>query len=325
MKRYICLFFAVVCLGLVSCGEGETSSAVSAESVAERVEESVAASSSEESVVVEPNPVELLREQALDSLDSLTYTNKGKMGDIDGPAFAVYSKVGYYGASAVLDLQNAVLHRVLPDARFVNAYAFFGVDVYAGEWWQNCADVGFCRSGRTGRWHLFYNIYEPLHPDTPTWYESSVSLPEDVYDMTFVMEGDNYVRLTVTGREKGRTDTVLVEIKGAKSDGSNTAMLFNAALDYPPDTKVDRQGKPCEDFVEITLANTDLGLYFHSLHVKELTLYSKKAPDGQKWTPEATSSVGIWPDASEKRFDYAPTTVYTFDGSEFVIDLDMNR
>lgn len=325
MKRYACLCLALICLCLAACGEEEVSRSetTSAEEVSSAV--TSAESSAEDSSQPEIDPIEERRQQAAGILDSLTYTNPGRMGDLDGPAFAVYSKVGYNGASAVLDLQSAHLGRVLPDGRFVNAYAFFGVDVYAGEWWQNCVDVGFCRSGRTGRWHLFYNMYEPLNPDTPTWYESSVSLPDDVYDMQFILERDNYVRLTVKGRNRNRTDTVLVEVKGAKADGSNTAFLFNAALDYPPDTLVDREGKPCEDFGEITLAHSDKGLCFCSLRVSELTLYSKSSLQGTAWTREETDSVGIWPDASVKGFDYAPTTIYTFDGTEFIIDFDMNR
>ncbi len=324
MKRCLCLLLALLCLCLVACGEGESSVAESS-AVPSRAE-SASESMEEESIQPEiVDPHEEKRGEAWSILDSLTYKNPGRMGDLDGPAFAVYSKVGYNGASAVLHLQFADLERVLPDGRFVNAYAFFGVDVYAGEWWQNCVDVGFCRSGRTGKWHLFYNMYEPLNPDTPTWFESSVNLPDDEYVMEFAMEGDNYVRLTVTGKGKQRTDTVLVEVKGAKADGSNTAILFNAALDYPPDTLVDREGKPCDDFAEITLAHSDKGLRFSSLRVSELTLYSKNHPDGMEWTEDNTDSVGIWPDASVKGFDYAPTTVYTFDGTEYIIDFDMNR
>lgn len=325
MKRYLSLALAILCLCLVACGEEETSVGESS------VEVSSAAESEGSSMEVESLTPEITdlhaekRGEAWAVIDSLSYTNPGRMGDLDGPAFAVYSKVGYNGASAVLDLQYASLERVMPDGRFVNAYAFFGVDVYAGEWWQNCVDVGFCRSGRTGKWHLFYNMYEPLNPDTPTWYESSVNLPDDEYVMEFAMEGDNYVRLTVTGKGKQKTDTVLVEVKGAKADGSNTALLFNAALDYPPDTLVDREGSYCEDFAEITLAHTDKGLRFSSLWVSELTLYSKTHPNGVAWAEEHTHSVGIWPDASVKGFDYSPTTVYTFDGTEYLIDFDMNR
>lgn len=321
MKKILCLCLAALCACLAACGGEEVSQAESSSQTLESVEESSMESSEEVSVDV----IGALRDSAEGMIDSLTYTNNDRMGDLDGPAFAIYSHIGYNGASAAIDLKNAQLQRLLPDGRFINAYAFFGIDVYAGEWWQNCVDVGFCRSGKTGKWHLFYNMYEPLNESTPTWYESSKTLPDDIYDMTFTMEGDQYVRLTVTGRNRGRTDTVLVEVKGAKADGSNTAFLFNAALDYPPDTMVDREGKSCTDFVEITLANTDLGLYFRNLYVSDLKLYSAEKPEGEVWTSDLIQSTGIWPDQSVQGFDYAPTTVYTFDGSAFVIDLEMNR
>ncbi|MBE6579175.1 MAG: hypothetical protein E7651_05120 [Ruminococcaceae bacterium] len=321
MKKFLCVCLASLCLCLAACGGAEVSQAESSVFSVESVEESSMESSEEVSIDV----IGELRDSATGKLDSLTYTNNGRMGDLDGTAFAIYSPIGYNGASGTIDLKNAQLRRVLPDGRFINAYAFFGVDVYSGEWWQNCVDVGFCRSGQTGKWHLFYNMYEPLNEGTNTWYESSKTLPDDIYDMTFTMEGDQYVRLTVTGRNRGRTDTVLVEVKGAKADGSNTAFLFNAALDYPPDTMLDREGNPCSDFVEITLACTDLGLYFRNLYVSELKLYSEDKPEGETWTSELAQSTGIWPDQTNAGFDYAPTTIYTFDGSAYVIDFDMNR
>ena len=324
MKKLLCLFLAVLCVCLVSCG-GEEISQVESTPAESSVTESAEDSSMESGEELSIDVIQTLRDSAEGMIDSLTYKNNGKMGDLDGPAFAVYSNIGYNGASATLDLKNASLQRVLSDGRYVNAYAFFGIDVYSGSYWQNCVDVGFCRSGVTGKWHLFYNMFQPLNESTSTWYESRVSLPDDIYDMTFAMEGDQYVRLTVTGRNRGRTDTVLVEVKGAKANGSNTAFLFNAALDYPPDTKVDREGNYSEDFAEITLANSDKNLFFKDLYVSELKLYSESKPEGETWTPEMTNSTGIWPDKSVSVFDYAPTTVYTFDGSSYLIDLDMNR
>ena len=259
-------------------------------------------------------------------LSTLDYTNTGKMGDTDGPAFAVYSHLGYTGASAILDLANMEINTVLPNGKFVNGYAFLGVDIYnnTGSWWVNCVDAGLCWSGRDGGWHVFYNIYEPLNEKTPTWYESSVILPkDDIYIMSLNLTEDNYALLTIEGQNTGVKDEVRVEVKGALADGRNTAFLFNTALDYPPNTKIGRNGKRCEDFVEITLANTDQGLYLRSFLVEELTLY-----DGDKifpWTTDKSSAVSIWPDKSIAGFDYAPTVVETSDGTAYVIDLDMNR
>ncbi|MBQ8911827.1 MAG: hypothetical protein IJY89_04585, partial [Clostridia bacterium] len=145
MKKFLCVCLAALCLCLAACGGEEVSQAESSVSSVESVEESSMESSEEVSVDV----IGELRDSATGKLDSLTYTNNGRMGDLDGTAFAIYSPIGYNGASGTIDLKNAQLRRVLPDGRFINAYAFFGVDVYSGEWWQNCVDVGFCRSGQT--------------------------------------------------------------------------------------------------------------------------------------------------------------------------------
>ncbi len=257
-------------------------------------------------------------------IDSLNYTNIGRMGDTDGPAFAVYSTKGYKAASVVLDIPSVEMQNVLPDGRYLNGYAFLGIDVYDGDNWINCIDAGFCWSGRRGGWHLFHNIYETLSPSTRNWYESSKILPSnDTYEMVLEIIDDDYARLTVTGQNTGVSDDILIEVKGAKKDGSNTAMLFNCALDFPPDTKVDRNGAPCQDWTEITLANTDLGIYFKSLRAKELTLFrnDEKLP----WTNEKNSSVSIWPDKKVYGFDYAPTEITLYDGTEYLINFDMNR
>ena len=261
-------------------------------------------------------------------LSTLDYKNTGKMGDTDGPAFAVYSNLGYTGASATLDIAGMEINTVLPGGRFINGYAFFGIDVYnkTGSWWQNCVDVGLCWSGQNGGWHVFYNMYEPLNETTYTWYESNVILPkDDIYHMSLQLTEDNYALLTVEGQNSGMKDEVRVEVKGALADGRNTAFLFNTALDYPPNTKVDRNGKRSEDFAEITLANTDKGLYLRSFRVEDLTLY--QGDTASAWTNDKSksSAVSIWPDKSIAGFDYSPTVVETSGGTEYTIHLDMNR
>ena len=75
--------------------------------------------------------------------------------------------------------------------------------------------------------------------------------------------------------------------------------------------------------MEITLENTDKGLYLRSFHVEDLTLYKGDATF--PWTNDKSSAVSIWPDQSIAGFDYSPTVVETSDGTEYVIDLDMNR
>ena len=260
-------------------------------------------------------------------ISSADYVNFGRMADTDGPAFAVYSKTGYSGASASLDLGSMEVNTLMPNNKFINGYAFFGIDVYAGansSQWRNCVDVGLCWSGREGGWHVFYNIYERLNASTPTWYESNIILPsDDIYDLSLTIVEENYALFTIKGRTNGASDEVRVEIKGAAADGSNTALLFNAALDYPPNTKVNSEGKRSEDFVEITLTHTDKGLYMRNIIVEDLTLYQGET--AVKWTTDKNSSVGLWPDKTKKRFDYAPTSVELFDGTKYIINFDMNR
>lgn len=259
-------------------------------------------------------------------ISTLDYQNFGRMGDLDGPAFAVYSRTGYSGASATIDLASMEINTLLGERKFINGYAFLGLDVYAAtsSMWQNCVDVGLCWSGRDGGWHVFYNIYETLNEGTPTWYESHVILPkDDIYDMSLTIVAENYALFTVKGRTNGVTDEVRVEVKGAEADGRNTSCLFNAALDYPPNTKIGTDGKRSEDFVDITLANTDKGLYMRNILVEDLTLYQGET--AVEWTSDRNSAVSIWPDKTKKRFDYSPTSVEIFDGTKYIIHFDMNR
>lgn len=258
-------------------------------------------------------------------ITSADYVNFGKMGDVDGPAFAVYSKTGYSGASATIDLASMEVNTVM-GRKFINGYAFFGIDVFMGtsSMWLNCVDVGLCWAGTEGGWHVFYNMYEPLNETTPTWYESSIILPsDDIYDMSLTIVEENYALLTIKGQNNGAYDEVRVEVKHATADGSNTAFLFNAALDYPPNTKIGTDGKRSEDFVDITLANTDKGLYFRNIIVDDLTLYQGET--AVEWTNDKNAAVSIWPDKTNVRFDYSPTSVEIFDGTKYIIHFDMNR
>lgn len=257
-------------------------------------------------------------------ISSLDYTNTGKMGDVDGPAFAVYSNKGYSGASAVLDIEGMEIKTLMEDGRFLNAYSFLGIDVYAEEgYWMNCVDVGLCWSGASGGWHIFYNMYKPVNEGTRTWYESSKKLPKnDTYTISLQLVGEEKALLTVEAVNGKFKDSVEVEVFGAKADGSNTAFLFNVALDYPSDTKVDRDGNPSSDWKEITLANTDKGVYLKSFRAYDLKLYNGET--SSRWTNDKNSAVSIWPDKS-LGFDYAPTEVGVFDGTEYYINLDMNR
>ena len=260
-------------------------------------------------------------------ISTLDYTNFGRMGDVDGPAFAVYSKVGYNAASVVMDIKNMEINTVLPNGKFLNGYTFLGIDVYdalSASSWVNCIDAGLCWAGPTGGWHIFYSIYDTLDENTSKWYESSVILPkDDVYTMTLAITENNYALLTVEGQKTGVKDEVRIEVKGAYADGSTSSFYFNSALDYPPNTKIGQDGKFSKDFVDITLANSDKGIYMRSFHVKDLTLYQNET--ALDWTNDKSIAISIWPDQKEKEFDYSPTVVEIFDGTEYIINFDMNR
>lgn len=308
MKKLFVLLVALLCVLSATACDSENNESKDISEVSDISEE------------VSVNPME----KADKIISSLDYENTGKMGDVDGPAFAVYSDKGYSGASATLDIAGMEIKTLMDDGKFLNGYAFLGIDVYAEEgYWINCVDVGLCWSGASGGWHIFYNMYKPVNESTRTWYESGKKLPKnDTYVISLQLIEDEKALLTVEAVNGRFKDSVEVEVFGAKADGSNTAFLFNVALDYPSDTKVDRDGKPCSDWKEITLANTDKGVCLKSFRAYDLKLYNGETET--PWTNDKNSAVSIWPDKA-LGFDYAPTEVGVFDGTEYYINLDMNR
>ncbi len=312
MKRFIALLTMLLLAFSVSCGTADdTSDNVSNTSEVSETEDS---------------KEEITMENARQIIKTLDYENYGRMGDLDGPAFAVYSKVGYSACSVELDIANMEINGAMSDGKFVNGYAFLGIDVYddTGEW-VNCTDVGLCWAGADIGWHLFYNIFDTLNPSTSSWYESPKKLPKnDTYTLKLEIVEDNYALLTVDGEKTNFKDSVKVEIKGAKKDGRNTAMLFNVAMDFPPDTKIDRNGNYCEDdWVEITMANTDKGACLKNLVATELKLYSGE--EVFDWTDDRNDAVSIWPDKTYEGMEYSPTEIGLYDGTKYYINLDMNR
>ena len=310
MKRT--LFLILACLTAFSLFSCETNEAVFDDSSEKSVDSLESSESSD------------VTENATKTINSLEYKNNGKMGDTDGPAFCVYSKVGYNGASVDINLADSEISTRLPDGRFINAYCFLGLDVYEGDYWINCADVGLCWSGENGGWHVFYNVYDTIDANQRKWYESGKMLPKNGnYRLTLDITEDNYVSFSVESLNSSFKDSVNFAVKGAKKSGISTSMLFNVALDYPENTKIDLNGNPSDDWTKITLANTDLGLYFKGLHAYNLSL--SKSGELIDWTDGLNSSLGIWPDKSIGGFDYSPVEVYLFDGKEYFINLDMNR
>ena len=95
------------------------------------------------------------------SITNLEFTNSGRYkGDNDGPAYVVYSKIGYQKASFEFKMSQVKLNmRRKSDQKWTNSYIFLGVDVYnEKEEFLNCIDAGFCYSGASLNWHLFFNL-----------------------------------------------------------------------------------------------------------------------------------------------------------------------
>ena len=258
------------------------------------------------------------------------YDNCGmKMGDNDGPAYVVYGALGSGRCSMDIDFSSLEVQNVrASDGKTVNGYMFLGCDIYSGNNWINCFDTGFCYSGNPGRWHLFYNIYDPAE-GVPGWYESNITL-DGAHNYRLELDTlriDGYAMITVFDLDENvYSDIKTFPVKGLCASGRDTACLMNFALDYPPDTKFDRSGAPSEDFAEITLYNTDEGLKLKNICVTNARIWYGGREHA--WLDKYTDHRGLWPDISFGQFDYDCTRV-TFGpkitDSEFVVDLDMNR
>jgi hypothetical protein len=261
---------------------------------------------------------------------NLTYDNgNGRMADTDGPAYVVYSKKGYNKASVDVLLSGVEINNVRKsNNKFVNAYIFLGIDVYDTEGnWINCADTGLCYSGRNGNWHLFYNIYQPTTEGAQTWYESKVKLNAK-HDYRLILDSskeDEKVSITVYDLTDDKVaDSKEFGIANSLASGENTSFLQNYALDYPEDVKFDTKGNPSkDDWVEITLFNTDQGIYMKNLQIAAATL--TKDNNEATWTEELTSNRGVWPDKNVK-IDYEVVKIYkdSFD-NKFTVTFNMNR
>lgn len=342
MKKTIIFIIAMFMLtAFASCGGKSDGSSSSAEDVS-----SLAPSSEEESsdLTSEDNSSEVSEVSEMSEelkktpipegahvITNLNYSNgDGKMGDADGPAYAVYSKVGYNKASMDIKVSQIKINTIRQsDKKFVNAYIFLGADVYNGEWWTNCFDTGLCYSGKNPSWHLFYNIYEPADSSQYFWYESKVKL-DPTHDYRLILDtSEENTKATIIVydlTDDKEVDRVSFYVKGMKADGSNTAYLMDLALDYPQNTKLDTSGNPSEDWVEITLYNTDEDLYMQNVLVDNVKIY--KNGTEYTWDETHTKNRSLWPDSSYTKIDYACTKVITLGDTydyEFRVDLDMNR
>ena len=263
---------------------------------------------------------------------NLEFKNSGRyQGDNDGPAYVVYSKIGYNKASYEFKLSQANINMSRKtDGKWTNSYIFLGVDVYdEKEEFLNCIDAGFCYAGGSKDWHLFYNLLTTSEKDSFTWYESPVSLdPTHDYRLTLdCSKQDNRATLTIVDLTDGErvADSAEFEVWHAKADGSNLSLYQDFAIDFPDDIKMTRDGKPSEqDWEEITLYNTDEGICLNNIVINNATLYSV---DGQyHWTKDRTNDEFMWPSVACPKVDYACTRIVKQTAySDLVLDLDMNR
>ena len=263
---------------------------------------------------------------------NLGFKNSGKYaGDNDGPAYVVYSKIGYNKASYEFHMSQASINmRRNSDQKWTNSYIFLGVDVYdENEEFLNCIDAGFCYAGGSQEWHLFYNLLHTSESDHFSWYESSISLnPEHDYKLELdCTEKDGYATLRIydMNDDNKLVDSAEFEVLYAKADGSNLSLYQDYAIDFPEDIKRDRTGENySEDWEEVVLYNTNEGIRLTNIVIKNATLYS---PEGaHEWTSARTNDSFMWPSVDHKKIDYPCTRIVEQNKhSELKLDLDMNR
>ena len=263
---------------------------------------------------------------------NLGFRNSGKyMGDNDGPAFVVYSKIGYNKATYEFHMSQAKINmRRTSDQKWTNSYIFLGIDVYdENEEFLNCIDTGFCYAGGSQEWHLFYNLLHTSESETFSWYESSISLnPEHDYKLELdCTEKDGYatIRIFDMNENDKLVDSATFEVLYSKADGSNLSIYQDYAIDFPEDIKRDRTGANySEDWEEVILYNTNEDIYLNNIIIKNATLYSTEG--AHEWTAERTNDTFMYPSAAQDRVDYPCTRILEQNKySELKLDLDMNR
>lgn len=259
-----------------------------------------------------------------------TWLNNGnKVGDNDGPAYVVYSKQGYNKASQIIEVSKMKVNLVRKsDKKTLNGYAFIGMDVYNSKTnqWTNCIDAGLGFIGSTGKCHACINRYS-APPDEPNWWESSVEL-DTGHDYKLVLdasEKDEQVTLSiydVTAGDK-KVDSKTFSLYYAKKDGKNIAVYQDYAMDYPEDVRLDTQKQISTDWEQITLYNTNEGMYMKNIVAKDLSLYD--ASGCHPWTADRTADRFMWPDKTSS-IKYVTTTVtQNKQDTDTTIDLNMNH
>jgi hypothetical protein len=263
---------------------------------------------------------------------NLCFKNSGKyVGDNDGPAYVVYSKIGYNKATYEFHMSKAKINmKRNSDGKWTNSYIFLGIDVYdENEEFLNCIDTGFCYAGGSEEWHLFYNLLHTSESDTFSWYESPISLnPDHDYKLELdCTEKDGYatIRIFDMNEDYKLVDTATFEVLYLKADGSNVSLYQDYAIDFPEDIKRDRTGENySEDWEEVVLYNTNEGIFLNNIVIKNATLYTPEGPC--EWTEERNNDSFMWPSYEYKKIDYPCTRILEQNKfSDITLDLDMNR
>lgn len=261
---------------------------------------------------------------------NLTWKNNGdKVGDNDGPAYVVYSKKGYNKASQIIKVSQMKVNLVRKsDKKTLNGYAFIGMDIYNSktEQWTNCIDAGLGFIGDTGKCHACINRYS-APPDEPNWWESSVNLDlsHDYKLLLDASQKDEQVTLSIFDVTAGgkKVDSKTFSLYYAKADGSNIAVYQDYAMDFPENVRYDTKKKLSTDWEQITLYNTDEGMYMKNIIGSDLHLYN--ASGDHLWTEDCTADRFMWPDKTNK-IPYVTTTVTQLKkDNETKIDLNMNH
>ncbi len=261
---------------------------------------------------------------------NLTWINNStKVGDNDGPAYVVYSNIGYNKASEVVAISKIKTNFIRKsDKKTVNAYLFLGIDVYDSNTneWKNCADAGLGFIGSTGKFHAFVNRFI-VDSDEISWWESPTEL-DTTHDYQIILDsskkdGQMILSIVDVTDENKTVDFKEFSLHGLKTDGSNTAYYQDYAIDFPDDVCKDTNNNESKDWDQVTLYNTDQGLYMKNIQVTDAFLYNDSG--SFLWTEEYTEDRFMWP-YKTRTVDYVCTTVNaTKKDYETTIDLNMNH
>ena len=119
-------------------------------------------------------------------------------------------------------------------------------------------------------------------------------------------------------------DSLEFDLWGSKADGSNTLYLTDIAIDWADEnTLVDTNGNPTteDNWVEITKANMNQGIYMKNVRLYDIALY--KNGERHIWDKTLTDRRGMWSDKNDP-IDAVTTSVsHIVEDYEYIIDLDL--